>query len=52
MWNRGIISGRQHAFRKRHSFETQLTMVINNLAKILDNKRRVDYSYHNNQIFD
>ena len=32
-----LLSDRQHAFRKRHSCETQLTMVINDWAKILDN---------------
>ena len=37
-----LLSNRQHAFRKRHSCETQLTTVINELAKILDNRRRVD----------
>ena len=31
------LSDRQHAFRKTHSCETQLTMVINDWAKILDN---------------
>ena len=30
-----LLSDRQHAFRKRHSCETQLTMVINDWAKIL-----------------
>ena len=33
---------RQHAFRKRHSCETQLTTVINDWAKILDNRGQVD----------
>ena len=37
-----LLSNRQHAFRKRHSCESQLTMVINDLAKILDNKGQVD----------
>ena len=32
-----VLSDRQHAFRKRHSCETQLTAVINDKAKILDN---------------
>ena len=36
-----LLSDRQHAFRKRHSCETQLTTVINDWAKILDN-RQVD----------
>ena len=37
-----LLSNRQHAFRKRHSCETQLTMVINDWAKILDNEGQVD----------
>ena len=37
-----LLSDRQHAFRKGHSCETQLTTVINDLAKILDNRRQVD----------
>ena len=32
----------QHAFRKWHSCETQLATVINDWAKILDNKGQVD----------
>ena len=32
-----LTSDRQHAFRERHICETQLTMVINYWAKILDN---------------
>ena len=32
-----LLSDRQHAFRKRHICETQLTTVINDWAKILDN---------------
>ena len=32
-----LLSDRQHSFRKRHSCETQLTTVINDWAKILDN---------------
>ena len=36
------LSDRQHAFRKRHSCETQLTMVINDWTKILDNGGEVD----------
>ena len=37
-----LLSDRQHAFRKGHSCETQLTTVINNWAKILDNREQVD----------
>ena len=37
-----LLSDRQHAFRKRHSCETQLTAVINDWAKILDNGGQVD----------
>ena len=37
-----LLSDRQHAFRKRHSCETQLTTVINDWAKILDNEGQVD----------
>ena len=37
-----LLSDRQHAFRKWHSCETQLTTVINNCAKILDKKDQVD----------
>ena len=37
-----ILSDRQHAFRKGHSCETQLTTVINDWAKILDNRGQVD----------
>ena len=33
---------RQHAFRKGYSCETQLTTVINDWAKILDNREQVD----------
>ena len=33
-----LLLDRQHAFRKRHSCETQLTTVINDWAKILDKK--------------
>ena len=36
-----LLSDRQHAFRKRHSCETQLTTVINDWA-ILDNRGQVD----------
>ena len=37
-----LLSDRQHAFRKRHSCETQLTTVINNCVKILDKGEQVD----------
>ena len=37
-----LLSDRQHAFRKRHSCETQLTTVINDWAKILNNGGQVD----------
>ena len=37
-----LLSERQHALRKRHSCETQLTTVINDWAKILDNKGQAD----------
>ena len=37
-----LLSDRQHAFRKWHSCETQLTSVINDWAKILDKKGQVD----------
>ena len=37
-----LPSDKQHAFRKWHSCETQLTTVINDWAKILDNKGQVD----------
>ena len=37
-----LLSDRQHAFRKWHSYETQLTTVINDWAKILDKKGQVD----------
>ena len=37
-----LLSDRQHAFRKGHSCETQLTMVINDWAKILDNRGQAD----------
>ena len=37
-----LLSARQHAFRKGHSCETQLTTVINDWAKILDNRGQVD----------
>ena len=37
-----LLSDRRHAFRKGHSCETQLTTVINDWAKILDNRGQVD----------
>ena len=37
-----LLSDRQHAFRKGHSCETLLTTVINDWAKILDNRGQVD----------
>ena len=37
-----LMSDRQHAFRKGYSCETQLTTVINDWAKILDNRGQVD----------
>ena len=40
-----LLSDRQHAFRKGHSCETQLTTVINDWTKILDNRGQVDTSY-------
>ena len=37
-----LLSDRQHAFRKGHSCETQLTTVINDWAEILENRGQVD----------
>ena len=37
-----LLSDRQHAFRKKHSCETQLTTVINDWVKILDKGGQVD----------
>ena len=37
-----LLSDRQHAFRKRHSCETQLTTVINDRVKILDKGGQVN----------
>ena len=37
-----LLSDKQHAFRKWHSCETQLATVMNDWAKILDNKGQVD----------
>ena len=36
------LPDKQHAFRKWHSCETQLTMVIDDWAKVLDNQGQVD----------
>ena len=36
------LSDRQHTFRKRHSCKTQLTTVINDWAKVLDNRGQID----------
>ena len=37
-----LLSDKHHAFRKWHGCETQLAMVINDWAKILENKGQVD----------
>ena len=37
-----LLSDRLHAFRNRHSCETQLTTVINDWLTILDNGGQVD----------
>ena len=37
-----LLSDRQHAFRKKHSCETQVITVINDWARILDKGRQVD----------
>ena len=37
-----LLSDKQHAFRKWHICETQLATVINDWAKILDNKGQED----------
>ena len=37
-----LLTDKQHAFSKWHSCETQLATVINDWAKILDNKGQVD----------
>ena len=37
-----LLSDRQHTFRKGHSCETQFITVINDWAKILDNRVQVD----------
>ena len=39
-----LLSDKQHAFRKWHSCETQLTGVIDDWAKLLDNHGQVDTS--------
>ena len=41
-----VLSDRQHAFRKGHSCETHLTTVINDWAKLLDNRGQVDRLTH------
>ena len=40
-----LVSDRQHAFRKRHICETQLTTVINDWAQILEIEDRLTHSY-------
>ena len=40
-----LLSDRQHAFRKKHSCETQLITVIDDWAKILDKGGQVDISF-------
>ena len=40
-----LLSDRQHAFRKRHSCETQLTTVINDWVKILDKGDRLTHLF-------
>ena len=37
-----LLSDRQHAFRKGHSCETQLTTVVNDWAKFLDNRGQIN----------
>ena len=37
-----LLSDKQHAFRKWHSCETQIATVINDWAKMLDNKGQTD----------
>ena len=37
-----ILSDKHHAFRKWYSCETQLTTVVDNWAKLLDNQGQVD----------
>ena len=38
----GVLSEKQHGFRKRHSCESQLLLTIHDLAKGLDNKQQID----------
>ena len=40
-WNK-LLSDRQHAFRKGRNCETQVNTVINDWAKIFDNRGQVD----------
>ena len=40
-----LLSDRQHAFRKGHSCETQLTTVINDWAKNWKIEDRLTHSY-------
>ena len=48
-----LLSDRQHAFRKRHSCETQMTTVINDWAKILANGGQVDtFILYSEKAFD
>ena len=42
LYENKLLSDKQHAFMKWHSCETQLATVINDWAKILDNKGQVD----------
>ena len=37
-----IINDKQHAFRKKHSCETQLVNVIEDWAKAVDNRKQID----------
>ena len=37
-----ILSEKQHGFRKRRGCETELVMVVNDFAKILNNSQQVD----------
>ena len=37
-----LLSNRQHAFRRRHSRETQMTTIKNDRIKILDKGEQVD----------
>ena len=37
-----LLSDKQHTFRKCHRYETQLTTVLNDWAKILDNQGQVN----------